>query len=338
MIPNAPAAPVAQGSRVRCAIRRTWCRAGETIRWGGSEGRTLRRQLTGSDVASQHEAEVLSGGLEPGTKLPSERELALRLGVSRPLVREALRSLVERGLVEISPGRGAFVRLPRPPRRFARSARTTFVRTSRRTISSRCARSSSRPPRASRLTGPRDTEIAALGHAVEQIGASTASSTAHAGTSRCTPSSPGCPTTRSSRRPSNRSPRSSSSSCSAARSDPKVDRGLGAVPPGDLRGDSRPRPGPRLRARCLPTTRAGSRLFGDDLDASLDAVARRELERLLGPSASLEQIVARGDGTPRAAADGRPRARLAGVEGCRVRGDLTARSYELVRRAMLELE
>ena len=30
-IPNAPAAPVAQGSRVRCAIRRTWCRAGETI-------------------------------------------------------------------------------------------------------------------------------------------------------------------------------------------------------------------------------------------------------------------------------------------------------------------
>src|SRR5438876_401286 len=74
-----------------------------------SERRT-RSVLTRSDVAAQLEAEVLSGGLEDGAKLPSERELALRLGVSRPLVREALRSLAERGLVEISPGRGTFVR------------------------------------------------------------------------------------------------------------------------------------------------------------------------------------------------------------------------------------
>ena len=71
---------------------------------------TSRTQLTRSDIAAQLEAEVLAGELEPGTKLPSERELAQRLGVSRPLVREALRSLVERGLVKVSPGRGAFVR------------------------------------------------------------------------------------------------------------------------------------------------------------------------------------------------------------------------------------
>src|ERR1700752_2439972 len=70
----------------------------------------VRGQLTRSDASLQLETEVLGGGLEPGTRLPSERELAHRFGVSRPLVREALRSLAEHGLVEISPGRGAFVR------------------------------------------------------------------------------------------------------------------------------------------------------------------------------------------------------------------------------------
>lgn len=51
-------------------------------------------------------------GHPPRTKLPGERELAVRLGVSRPLVREAMRALSERGLIEVSPGRGAFTRLP----------------------------------------------------------------------------------------------------------------------------------------------------------------------------------------------------------------------------------
>jgi DNA-binding FadR family transcriptional regulator len=45
-----------------------------------------------------------------GPKLPSERELADRFGLSRPVVRVAMRGLAERGLVEVQPGRGAFVR------------------------------------------------------------------------------------------------------------------------------------------------------------------------------------------------------------------------------------
>ncbi|HUC14754.1 MAG TPA: FadR/GntR family transcriptional regulator [Acidimicrobiales bacterium] len=61
-------------------------------------------------VAYQLEREIMDENLAVGTKLASERELALRFGVSRPLVREALRSLVERGLIEVAPGRGAFVR------------------------------------------------------------------------------------------------------------------------------------------------------------------------------------------------------------------------------------
>jgi DNA-binding FadR family transcriptional regulator len=53
---------------------------------------------------------IVAGELRPGDRLPSERALAARYGVSRPLVREALRSVEELGLIETRPGRGTFVR------------------------------------------------------------------------------------------------------------------------------------------------------------------------------------------------------------------------------------
>jgi GntR family transcriptional repressor for pyruvate dehydrogenase complex len=53
---------------------------------------------------------VLSGALVAGDRLPSERHLAVEFGASRPMVREALRSLTERGLIRVEPARGAFVR------------------------------------------------------------------------------------------------------------------------------------------------------------------------------------------------------------------------------------
>jgi GntR family transcriptional regulator, transcriptional repressor for pyruvate dehydrogenase complex len=65
-------------------------------------------------IAAVLEERYVDAGAEQGSKLPSERDLALRLGVSRPVVREAMRILIERGLVEVAPGRGAFVRVPRP--------------------------------------------------------------------------------------------------------------------------------------------------------------------------------------------------------------------------------
>jgi len=46
----------------------------------------------------------------PGSRLPPERTLATRFGVSRPVVREALRGLAERGVIEVRPGRGTFTR------------------------------------------------------------------------------------------------------------------------------------------------------------------------------------------------------------------------------------
>lgn len=63
-------------------------------------------------VEDQIRHAVSSGVLKTGQKLPSEAILALNFGVSRTTVREALRSLVTRGLIEKSPGAsgGSFVR------------------------------------------------------------------------------------------------------------------------------------------------------------------------------------------------------------------------------------
>jgi GntR family transcriptional repressor for pyruvate dehydrogenase complex len=60
-------------------------------------------------IVAQIEARILSGELQPGDKLPAERELAEQFGVSRTAIREAMKALTQRGLVEIYPGRGTFV-------------------------------------------------------------------------------------------------------------------------------------------------------------------------------------------------------------------------------------
>jgi GntR family transcriptional regulator, transcriptional repressor for pyruvate dehydrogenase complex len=52
---------------------------------------------------------ILSGKVKIGDKLPSERELALQLGVSRPVVHEGLVELASRGLVSLKPRFGAIV-------------------------------------------------------------------------------------------------------------------------------------------------------------------------------------------------------------------------------------
>ena len=52
---------------------------------------------------------VLNQQLQPGDTLPSEMRLAEKLGVSRPVVREALRTLVGRGMLTIANGRNAII-------------------------------------------------------------------------------------------------------------------------------------------------------------------------------------------------------------------------------------
>ncbi|MEV0296606.1 GntR family transcriptional regulator [Nocardia sp. NPDC050710] len=62
------------------------------------------KRSVSADVFEQIAADVLSGELAPGATLPSERQLAEALGVSRPAVREALQRLAAAGLVAVRQG------------------------------------------------------------------------------------------------------------------------------------------------------------------------------------------------------------------------------------------
>jgi len=60
-------------------------------------------------VVRQIEELILRGILRPGERLPAERDLADRLAVSRPSLRDALGQLQEAGLLTSRPGAGVFV-------------------------------------------------------------------------------------------------------------------------------------------------------------------------------------------------------------------------------------
>lgn len=60
-------------------------------------------------VTRQIELLILRGILRPGERLPAERELADRLGVSRPSLREAISELQEKGLLSSKAGSGIYV-------------------------------------------------------------------------------------------------------------------------------------------------------------------------------------------------------------------------------------
>ncbi len=55
---------------------------------------------------------IAERALEPGERLPAERELCEAFGVSRTVIREAIRALVAKGLVVVQPGSGTVVRKP----------------------------------------------------------------------------------------------------------------------------------------------------------------------------------------------------------------------------------
>lgn len=66
-------------------------------------------------VFEQLRTRLEDGSLGPGDRLPSERELAEQMRVSRPVVREAINMLVGQGLLEIRARRGVFVRAAATP-------------------------------------------------------------------------------------------------------------------------------------------------------------------------------------------------------------------------------
>jgi GntR family transcriptional regulator, transcriptional repressor for pyruvate dehydrogenase complex len=74
-----------------------------------SDFEVIRRNKVYEEVAKQIERLILNK-LRPGDKLPSERELAETLKVSRSSIRDAIRSLELLGLVEPRQGAGTIVR------------------------------------------------------------------------------------------------------------------------------------------------------------------------------------------------------------------------------------
>lgn len=64
------------------------------------------------DIVIDIEKKIANGELNPGDKVYSERSLAIDYKVSRTVVREAFSVLREKGLIDIQPGRGAFISVP----------------------------------------------------------------------------------------------------------------------------------------------------------------------------------------------------------------------------------
>lgn len=75
----------------------------------GSVYKTVQTSRLYEQIVQQIEDSILKGTLKTGEQLPAERELALQFGVSRTAVREAVKALREKGLVEAYSGRGTFI-------------------------------------------------------------------------------------------------------------------------------------------------------------------------------------------------------------------------------------
>jgi GntR family transcriptional repressor for pyruvate dehydrogenase complex len=69
----------------------------------------IKQEKVSDTVAGQIEQQIASGVLKPGERLPSERELARQLNVSRPSVREAIQKLIARRLLETRRGGGTYI-------------------------------------------------------------------------------------------------------------------------------------------------------------------------------------------------------------------------------------
>ncbi|CCH79138.1 putative Pyruvate dehydrogenase complex repressor [Nostocoides japonicum T1-X7] len=80
------------------------------VGWGSIASRI--GDLKSDRVAAVLEQQILTGSLAPGTVLPTEPELRELLGVSRTVIRDAVRTLTARGLLTVRQGRGTVVAEP----------------------------------------------------------------------------------------------------------------------------------------------------------------------------------------------------------------------------------
>jgi len=69
----------------------------------------LQHRKLYEQVVERIRQQILSGELTSGDQLPNERSLGERFGVSRTVIREAMKTLIQSGLVEVRRGQGTFV-------------------------------------------------------------------------------------------------------------------------------------------------------------------------------------------------------------------------------------
>jgi DNA-binding FadR family transcriptional regulator len=70
----------------------------------------LSRETLADQAARNLMAFIQAQALKPGSFLPPETQLAADLGVSRPIIREALKSLEGKGIIEVVSGKGAVIK------------------------------------------------------------------------------------------------------------------------------------------------------------------------------------------------------------------------------------
>jgi GntR family transcriptional repressor for pyruvate dehydrogenase complex len=70
----------------------------------------LSRETLADQAARNLMAFIQSQALKPGSFLPPETQLAADLGVSRPIIREALKSLEGKGIIEVMSGKGSVIK------------------------------------------------------------------------------------------------------------------------------------------------------------------------------------------------------------------------------------
>ena len=74
------------------------------------QGPRVRRVKVVDEIIETMRQDIVTRRLRHGERLPSEKELSERFGVSQPTIREAIRALETLGLVEVLHGNGSFVR------------------------------------------------------------------------------------------------------------------------------------------------------------------------------------------------------------------------------------
>jgi len=70
----------------------------------------IKHAKVSDEIMNQIKSLISEGVLKPGDQLPPERELIKLFGVSRPPLREALKSLVAMGFLEVNPAKRTFVK------------------------------------------------------------------------------------------------------------------------------------------------------------------------------------------------------------------------------------